>query len=70
LKIQLKNFNLIDGKVIAVPSGAVTSIKQAKICPSVVKDINLYSGFSMKSFQKLWYSSNDYHSDWQGEFCV
>lgn len=48
-----KNSNLLDGRVMGVPSGAVTSIKQAKICPSVVKDINLYFGVSMKRFQKL-----------------
>ena len=48
-----KNSNFKDRRVIAVPSGAVTSIKQAKICACVVKDINLYSEVGVKRFQKL-----------------
>jgi perosamine synthetase len=41
-----KNSDVLDGRIIAIPSGPGTSLERAEFCANVIKDISLNSRFS------------------------
>ena len=42
---ECKNSDLLDGRIIAIPSGPGTLLEHAEFCANVIKDISLNSRF-------------------------